>query len=236
MYPSISNDARLLKRLASATLPIPVDSIWNHDTMRASARPLAAAGLVLALSACAFGTRQPTLVYPPAADAPATAAAASPKSLPIVLQPFTDARKDKSKVGTVRNGFGMPTADVVPTNSVTDWFNGALKTELRKSGYTVLAAPDAGKPFAVLSGQIRNVWADMYFNYNGEIAFDAQLKQGGKDVLARHYEGDGSAGVAWGATAESYAQTLAIALANTLKSFIADLDGAEPSASAMPPR
>ena len=78
----------------------------------------------------------------------------------------------------------------------------------------------------MLSGQIRNVWADMYFNYNGEIAFDAQLKQGGKDLLARHYEGTGSAGVAWGATAESYAQTLAISLANTLKSFIADLDGA----------
>lgn len=204
--------------------------------MNAPAKLLASAGLVLTLAACAFGTRQPTLVYPPASDAPASAAAASPKSLPIVLQAFTDARKDKSKVGTVRNGFGMPTADVVPTNNVADWFNAALRTELRKSGYTVLAAPDAGKPFAVLSGQIRNVWADMYFNYNGEIAFDAQLKQGDRDVLAKHYEGIGSAGVAWGATAESYAQTLAIALANTLKSFIVDLDGATPSASTAPPK
>ena len=189
---------------------------------------LASAGIALALSACAFGTRQPTLIYPPAAEAGAAPAAraAGPKSLPIVIQPFTEARNDKSKVGTVRNVFGMPTADVVPTNNVADWFNGALKAELQRSGYTVLAAPEAGKSFAVLSGQIRNVWADMYFNYNGEIAFDAQLKQGGKDLLARHYEGTGSAGVAWGATAESYAQTLAISLANTLKSFIADLDGA----------
>lgn len=188
----------------------------------------------LTLSACAFGTRQPTLVYPPAAEAGAAqaASAASPKSLPIVLQPFVDARKDRSKVGTVRNGFGMPTADVVPTNNVADWFNAALRAELQKSGYTVLAAPEPGKSFAVLAGQIRNVWADMYFNYNGEIAFDAQLKQGGKDLLAKHYEGTGSAGVAWAATADSYAQTLAISLANTLKPFIAELDGAAAPAAA----
>jgi hypothetical protein len=195
--------------------------------MNLLAKLLSCATLVLALSACAFGTRQPTLVYPPASEAGASAtasAAASPKRLSILVQPFVDARKDRSKVGTVRNGLGMPTADVVPTNNVADWFNSALRTELQKSGFTVLAAPDAGKTFAVLSGQIRNVWADMYFNYNGEIAFDAQVKQGGRDMLARHYEGNGSAGVAWGATAESYAQTLAIALANTLKSLIADLD------------
>jgi len=206
--------------------------------MNAPARFLTSVILALALSACAFGTRQPTLVYPPAAEAGAAQAApaAGPKSLPIVLQPFVDARKDRSKVGTVRNGFGMPTADVVPTNNVADWFNAALRTELQKSGYTVLAAPEPepepGKSFAVLAGQIRNVWADMYFNYNGEIAFDAQLKQGGKDLLAKHYEGTGSAGVAWAATAESYAQTLAISLANTLKPFIAELDGAAASAAA----
>lgn len=196
--------------------------------MNRFARLLSCASLVLTLSACAFGTRQPTLVYPPAAESGTAQAAraASPKGLPILIQPFTDARNDRSKVGTVRNGFGMPTADVVPTNNVADWFNSALKTELQNSGYTVLAAPEAGKTFAVLSGQIRNVWADMYFNYNGEIAFDAQLKQGGKDMLAKHYEGTGSAGVAWGATAESYAQTLAISLANALKVLIADLEGA----------
>lgn len=197
--------------------------------MFAFARLLSLTSLALALSACAFGTRQPTLVYPPAAGAAASAAssaASGPKAVSIVVQPFVDARADKTKVGTVRNGFGMPTADVVPTNNVADWFNGALKTELQRNGYTVLSAPASGASFAVLSGQIRNVWADMYFTYNGEIAFDAQLKQGNTDLLAKNYQGNGSAGVVVAATAESYAQTLAITLANTLKAFFADLEAA----------
>lgn len=130
----------------------------------------------------------------------------------------------------------MATAEVVPSNNVADWFTRAVKTELENNGYTVIVAPDAAKPFAVLSGQIQNVWCDMCFNYSGEIAFDARLKQDGTDILAKHYEGNGSAGVAWAATADSYAQTLAIALSSTLKELIADLDSSvgAPAAPAAP--
>ena len=88
------------------------------------------------LAGCAFGTRQPTLIYPPAPESGATpvanaAATSAPKNLRINLVPFVDQRSDKKVVGTVRNGFGMRTADVIPTNSVADWVTQALKMELQ---------------------------------------------------------------------------------------------------------
>jgi len=39
-----------------------------------------------------------------------------------------------------------------------------------------------------------------------------------------HYSGEGSAGLAWAATEESYAQSLALALAAAIRQLIADLD------------
>ncbi len=64
---------------------------------------------VILLAGCAFGTRQPTLIYPPAAESgaiPAAQAAAkpAPKNVQIVLGPFSDQRTDKKVVGTVRKG------------------------------------------------------------------------------------------------------------------------------------
>jgi hypothetical protein len=189
--------------------------------------------LIGLLGGCAFGTRQPTLIYPPAPQSGATPVAnAAPKSAPkdvqILLDPFVDERSDKKGVGTVRNGFGMRTADVIPTNSVADWVTQALKTELQNEGYTVDVA-SAGNSSSrganrVVSGEIQKVFCDMYFSYTGEVSLLVKVSRDGKDVLNKNYSGEGSAGVAWGATAESYAQSLALALAAALKPFLADLD------------
>lgn len=187
---------------------------------------------VVFLSGCAFGTRQPTLIYPPAVEsgekAVAHAAAMpSPKSVQIVLKPFTDQRSDKKVVGTVRNALGMRTADVIPTNSVTDWVTQALGTELRNNGYTVVSEIPAGTspgPSAVVSGEILNVFCDMYFSYTGQVSLVAKVNRDGKEVLNKHYAGEGSAGLAVAMTAESYAQSLALALSSALKQFVAELD------------
>src|SRR6185312_5952276 len=61
------------------------------------------------LAGCAFGTRQPTLIYPPAPEsgiAPVASAAPvlAPRKLPVTLVSFVDQRSDKKVVGTVRNG------------------------------------------------------------------------------------------------------------------------------------
>lgn len=187
---------------------------------------------VVLLAGCAFGTRQPTLIYPPAAESSAipvaqAAAKPAPRNVQIVLNPFSDQRSDKKVVGTVRNAFGMRTADVIPTNSVPDWVMQALKTELQNSGYTVATGTAGDSPAganAVVSGEILNVFCDMYFSYTGQISLVARVNKGGKELLNKHYSGEGSAGVAWGGTAESYAQSLALALSSAVKQFVSELE------------
>ena len=193
------------------------------------------ATLILAgfLGGCAFGTRQPTLIYPPAAEPSAipvahAAAKPVPKNVQIILNPFSDQRSDKKVVGTVRNGFGMRTADVIPTNSVPDWVMQAMKTELQNSGYVVTTGATGGDSpagaSAVVSGEILNVFCDMYFSYSGQVSLLARASKAGKEVLNKHYSGEGSAGISWAGTAESYAQSLALALASAVKQFVSELD------------
>jgi len=43
-------------------------------------------------------------------------------------------------------------------------------------------------------------------------------------LLNKHYAGEGSAGLAVAMTAESYAQSLVLALSAALKQFVAELD------------
>lgn len=187
---------------------------------------------VVFLSGCAFGTRQPTLIYPPASESGEKSVAyavvnPSPKNVRIVLQPFTDQRSDRKIVGTVRNAFGMRTAEVIPTNSVTDWVTQAIGMELRNNGYTVLSeipAETSQGASAVVSGEILNVFCDMYFTYTGQVSLIARVNQDGKELLNKHYAGEGSAGLAVAMTAESYAQSLALALSSALKSFVSELD------------
>lgn len=188
--------------------------------------------LVLCLAGCAFGTRQPTLIYPPASDAEGSPVAhaaptPAPRNMQITLNPFADERSDKRVVGTVRNAWGMHTADVIPTNSVPDWVLQAIKTELRNNGYTVSdGTPDGDTESTgiVVSGDILNVYCDMNYSYMGQVSLIARVKKGGKELLNRHYAGEGSAGLAIAMTGESYAQSLALALSSAVKHFVRDLN------------
>jgi len=185
--------------------------------------------LAIALSGCAFGTRQPTLVYPSHTTSDATGiahAAPAPKKIEIILVKFADQRADTNAVGTVRNGFGMKTADVIPTNDVADWVTDAIRSELTGLGYTVVsnpAAADADSAVTV-SGAILNVYCDVYFNYTGQVSLIAMVTRGGKPLLDKHYSGEGSAGTNWAATAESYSESLALALEDALRKFIPELE------------
>jgi hypothetical protein len=185
------------------------------------------------LAGCAFGTRHPTLIYPPAVEPSAmtavqAAARPAPKNTQIVLGEFSDQRSDKKVVGTMRNGFGMRTADVISTNSVPDWVMRAMKMELQNNGYAVQTESIGGdRPTgasAVVSGQILNVFCDMYMSYTANVSLVARVSRDGKEVLKKQYQGEGSAGIAWAGTAESYAQSLALALASVVKQFVAELD------------
>jgi len=188
---------------------------------------------VALLTGCVLGTRQPTLHYPPASEPGAipeahAALKPEPKNIHIILDPFVDQRSDKKTVGTTRNAFGMKMADVVPVNSVPDWVMQGLKMELQNRGYVVTVGPAAGKSTtdssAIVSGEILNVYCDMYLNYTGQVSLFVRVRRGGKDVLDKHYAGEGSAGLAWAATEESYAQSLALALKSAINLFLPDLD------------
>lgn len=190
---------------------------------------------VVLLAGCAFGTRQATLIYPPATQPgessvahAAERTAVPPRDVRVILGPFADKRSDTKTVGTVRNGFGMRTAEVVPANSVPDWVLQALSKELKDNGYTVVGSAATNDTPAskniVVSGEILNVFCDMYFSYTGQVSFIARVSKNGKEILNKHYAGEGSAGVAWAGTGESYAQSLALALAAALRQFISDLN------------
>ena len=183
---------------------------------------------VVLVTGCAFGTRQPTLTYPPIEESKEQPAATpTPKSTKVFLEPFRDERSDKTVVGTVRNGLGMRTADVVPTNSVPVWVTEAIRTELINSGYTVTngAPPSTSSPGNILiSGDVLDVFCDMYMSYSGRVSFVAKVKDNRGELLNKHYNGEGSAGMAIGGASDSYAQSLSLALSDAIKKFIADLE------------
>jgi hypothetical protein len=194
-------------------------------------RLLLASAVVALLAGCAFGVRNATLLYPPKAEpgiVPQAQAASPPaaRKARIALVTFIDQRTEKKAVGTMRNGFGMRTADVLATNSVTDWVTQAVKMDLEKSGYTVVSAVggvQAGTG-AVVSGEVLNVFCDMYMSYTGQVSLLMRVSRDGKDLSTKHYSGEGSAGIAFAGTAESFAESLSLALAAALRQFIADLD------------
>lgn len=186
-----------------------------------------------ALAGCAFGTRQATLTYPPAESGAAvqqTAVSnAVTKNTTIVLNKFGDERTDKSVVGTVRNGFGMRTADVVATKDVSEWVTKAVGTELRANGYRVVSSSPENindPKVVVVSGSVLNAFCDMYMSYTGQVSLLAKVKKGNNEVIAKHYSGEGSAGLALAATGESFAESLSLALRDALTKFMADLEGA----------
>jgi hypothetical protein len=188
----------------------------------------------IGLAGCAFGTRHPTLVYPPDESPGYMALAHAEPNAPIaarhvrvVLHGFADERADKNVVGTVRNGYGIRTADVVPTNSVSDWVTAAVRSELERSGYRVTRAETADDSGSyVVSGEILNVFCDMYLEFSGQVVLVATVRKDGRELLNKRYEGKGTSGIAVAATAESYAQSLARALASAIRPFVADVDRA----------
>lgn len=188
-------------------------------------------GVVL-LAGCAFGTREATLVYPPAPDAdaktaPVKVAKAEAREPKIQLLQFRDERTEKAMVGTVRNGYGMRTADVIAKNSVTEWVTQALNLELQNRGFTVVTG--APKDIAeagtiVISGEVLNVFCDMYFSYTGQVSLVVKVSDSTGELYRRHYAGEGSAGLAWAATSESFGYSLSLALSSALSKFLNDLE------------
>lgn len=180
---------------------------------------------------CAFGNRHVTLAYPPEqpkGTGQATASAA-PRTLVgqrIVLVVFLDQRSTKQAIGSVHNGFGMHTADVIAANDVADWVTSALKTELEKVGFEVIRAPVAGSVAGgepVVTGEVVKVYCEAWTKYEAEVIFDVRVIREDREILKKSYVGKNDTTMNWGASSKSYGQTLAMALANAAGNFAAEM-------------
>lgn len=185
------------------------------------------------ISACAFGTRNVTLVYPPekasqeSGPKSAEASTSSPSiGKSIILLQFTDQRVDKRVIGEVRNGWGMRTADVVAENDVSEWITQALRMEMEKAGHKVTISKNniISSIEPNVGGEIITVYCIALFSYEGEVSFFANIQKDGKELLKKRYSGKGSAGLNWAATASGYGESLSMALSVAAKSLVDDIN------------
>ncbi len=195
-----------------------------HASFSRGMRHLILAG-TMALAGCAAVDQSATLVYPPAAAAEGLAA--GPKNKQIILTPFLDHRGDKSNVGTVRSAFGLRAIEVVPANDVLQWVTSAVKSELENSGYVVtLGRSDKDNlpgASATVSGVIVGVTCNA--SDSAKVALIGKIRRAGREVMNKDYAADGSARSPWTSAAQSCAHSLTIALAASVKRFVADVDG-----------
>ncbi|MEZ4382904.1 MAG: hypothetical protein R3A79_16330 [Nannocystaceae bacterium] len=188
-------------------------------------------GALLALSlslgivpACAFGTRTTELEYPPRSEDAARQASASEDAEAkrmIAIALLSDERDDKRAVGHVRNTFGIKTARVESPTNLPEWVKRAFHIELKKAGYKVIK--DNSSKRLRITGSILEVYCDAYFRYGAKVSLMIQVRDNEKDLFTRKYVGEGSAGWSSG-EADGYAESLALALADAVRKFIADLD------------
>jgi hypothetical protein len=64
----------------------------------------------------------------------------------------------------------------------------------------------------------------MYSSYEGNVSLYVKLSRNGEEVISKSYIGSGSAGVVIAGTAESFGQSLSLALSDALKQLITDLN------------
>ena len=196
---------------------------------RENARVLCLVLAMVSMTGCAFGTRDADLTYPPRHEGEGVIPEAHAAVAPVagersVVLAVSDERPNKARIGNVRNAFGMDTADVVTDEDVDAWVTGALSRELSDKGYVVRAAedPEGGESLRI-DAEIVHVYCDVYLSYDGKVGLGVTFSSPGRPPLRKQYEGKGSVGVNWAATAESYAQSLALALENALSQVMADL-------------
>jgi len=191
---------------------------------------LALISSIALLSGCAFGTRTAELSYPPEENGGGLIQSAQAQGTElhrskIVALSVTDERSERNRIGNVRNGFGMDTADVVTKDDIRGWVDDALTKELESAGYEVVRSDEAGasKDVIGLQAEILKVYCDVYFTYDGEVALMVTLDSEDSDTVKKQFEGEGGVGLNWAATGDSYAESLALALQDVIAKLLAEV-------------
>lgn len=198
--------------------------------------------ILLNLTACAFGTREVNLSYPPeknheigVANAANTTAKNGTFAVKVhtfknnrpTVDPVTSQKKSSAIIGNVRNGFYMKTADVISNQNIEDWVTNAVKYELERNGYKVLdiTPKESASSFWDFQGSTLNVYADAYFNYDGKVKLHLLLKQHSSNevLIDKDYEGVYKE-VNFAASEEGYKDILEKSLSNAIGLIIIDLN------------
>ncbi len=180
---------------------------------------------------CAFGTREVELLYPPQENVTSTmvgeanaAPAAVVPGVKVILVPFEDLRANQKKVGQVRNGYGMKTADVNVTNDVSQWLTAALKLELENAGYDVTVSDEADDTVApLISGEILVVFCDSYMTYEGEVSFLVTVTKDGQELMRSNYHGEGQS-INIAATSTGFGNAISMAMEEAAHKFVLKLN------------
>ena len=122
-------------------------------------RLLIIALLTISAQACAFIDNEVQLEYQSVAGL-----TPNPSNTRVIfLSLIEDSRPDKMRVGVIRNGYGMETANVLSKDDVRVWISNTLKGNLEQAGYSVRAVEGAFAPTDGqfhLSGEIIKAYSD----------------------------------------------------------------------------
>ena len=111
------------------------------------------------MPACAFVDNEVQLEYQSVAAIPTGGSNAGT----IYVSLLEDERADKTKVGVIRNGYGMETAKVLTKDAPAIWVSNTLKGNLERSGYKVETVEKGFSPMPdqfYLSGSLSKVYSD----------------------------------------------------------------------------
>jgi len=86
--------------------------------------------MLVLMSGCAFKDQKIAVEY-------TSDGVKSNKTGTICLNKFADVRADKSRIGIVKNGLGMETANIITDQDITILISNAVKEELINLGYKV---------------------------------------------------------------------------------------------------
>jgi hypothetical protein len=193
--------------------------------MRQHVGLLAAAVAGLCVGGCAFGTTKVVVGHG------ALASVATSRQGKILVKPFADRREpaERPYIGNKRNGFGMAFGRVAAAGakSVPDLLTDCFAEALTQAGYTPIIegrgkADPAAKYDAVLEGEIRRFWMDLYFMiwHNVEVGLTLKKAPGGQPLWTGTAHGERTR-MLWLGIAPEFEGVISAALTRALDSAAA---------------
>jgi len=166
-------------------------------------------------SSCAFGDRHINLTYGSAPAAPVGAVPATRVAM-TQLQDGRPAKENGEKVlGKIRNGYGMPTADVLGVQDPILWVSDGVARSLTEEGFNVekVDAPNMAANLPLITGTVTEVSMGMYMHEKVNIASDLAVERSGQKFGTTKCAGE--AGIlAWTGSAAEFEGVFAQAMSS----------------------